>query len=1280
MEEWGKWLKEVKRFIGQRREGKEKSLAAIDARLVIPFEVRGRVFGALVDTGAAESFINGNLGAYLENLGVKKTEGSTMTVQLADSSVIRAEGKYYFKGSLGGFPVTWRWNLVSSLTADAIMGIDLLRVMNAVIDVKANKVTIGVQEAPMKGLHEGVALGSLQPLEGTQLEKLNSFLEEEMLLFTGIKGPTTKVEHRIRVKEGVEPVKQRYYPRNPAMQQVIDEEVDRMLLEDIIEPSCSAWSSPVVLVKKTSGKYRFCIDFRKVNQLTEADAYPLPFIQHILDKLRGAKYISTLDLKQGYWQIPLSKESRPLTSFTVPGRGLFQFKVMPFGLHSAGATFQRLLDSIIGPELEPRVFCYLDDIIIVSQTFNQHLGDLQEVFARLRANGLQLQPEKCMFCRSELKYLGHVINRRGIQTDPEKVEAVMNIPSPGNPRAVRSFLGMASWYRRFIPGFAQIAAPLNETLKKEVKFAWGERQETAFAALKNALTSAPILACPDFKVPFVIQTDASITGLGAVLTQVQEGEEKVIAYVSRTLNAAEKNYSVVELECLAVVWAINKLKGYLEGYQFTVVSDHRSLRWLRSLEKPSGRLARWMLELQHYNFEVLYRKGALNQVADALSRAKEDQVRGRPSRLAVLEQAAKGGSCKWYRRMLQKVRREPGKYKMFKSKQGQLFRCCNNTDSALTEELRSPWRMCVPTPRRTEVLKECHDEPAAGHLGVAKTIARVAQHYYWPGMYRDVKTYVRSCVTCQKYKVSTQAPLGKMLWSKVDGPWDVVSTDLIGPLTRSSSGNVYLLVFQDRFSKWVEVHPLRKATAKTVTNAFKAKILFRFGTPKVIISDNGPQYVSKMFQEMAAAYGITHRLTPPYTPQANPVERMNKVIGTILAQSSKENQKKWDEALPEMVFALNTSKHESTGFTPAMLNFGRELLPPQSVRAGADPEEFPEDAQHPAQYRQQLEKLHQVLKIARSNLAKAFTNQSHHYNLRRRPYQPQVGQSVFKKEHVLSDASKGFMAKLAPKFSGPYKISKLLSPVIVELQEIEGGRVIGRAHVKDVKPAHIANTPPQRGQGGRLQGYKRDNLQIDGQCDPKARLVTMAPVKLVRSRREARRINPWNPKAYVEATTTVKDVSSDIVVGVDEEMAARMQRLFEKSPKATRTESATTDGNNLYFSPELRTPERPVTPRTPSPMVTKQLEEWRANGEVEWWKATEGSSITPLPSVPIEGPTPGKTAVVRTTPPLEILCEVNPKKTKKRRPKNKMKVYIAGKDFIWMDRKDAIELGMLEKH
>ena len=826
------------------------------------------------------------------------------------------------------------------------------------------------------------------------------------------------------------------------MQAVIDTEVETMLQEGVIEPSSSAWSSPVVVVRKKDGKPRFCIDFRRVNDVTVKDAYPLPQVTATLDKLRGARYLTTLDLKSGYWQVPLSPDSRPITAFTVPGKGLFQFRVMPFGLHSAPATFQRLLDSVIGPALEPNVFVYLDDIVIVSRTFKEHLTLLADVFRRLREARLRLNPEKCYFCVNRLKYLGHVIDREGIRTDPDKVSAVEGWPEPQTVKQIRQFLGMASWYRRFIENFSTIAEPLTRLTKKNARWKWGTEEYDAFNRLKNALVSAPVLACPDFSRRFFLQTDASTSGLGAVLTQfLDDGGERVIAYASRTLSGAEKNYSATELECLAVVWGIRRMRSYLEGYAFTVITDHQSLKWLQKLEAPTGRLARWMFELQQFDYDIKYRRGTLNRVADALSRQPEVS-------------AIQPIRCRWYNRLCRAVRDDPTAHPDYRIHDDRLTRHILHSLNFNETPANTQWKICIPREQRKEIMHQYHDAPTAGHGGIAKTIARIASKYYWPGMLREIAAYVRGCQTCLAHKPLQQKPAGQMHATDVARPWEHVTTDLVGPLPRSRQGHTWLLMTQDRFSKWVELVPLRKATADAVTRAITDRVIMRHGKPEIVISDNGTQFKSTSMTARLRAFGIQHRTAPVRAPHCNPVERTNRTIKTMVAQYVGQDHRAWDEHIPALQFAYNTAPHDATGYTPAYLNCGRELALPSPL-----PEPRNDDEETPDDVHRRLEEAYEVVKV---NLARAFQRQEHHYNLRRRGWQPRVGDIVWKKQYQLSNKSQAINSKLAPKYIGPLEVRRKISPVIVDLRS-RRGKWCRHIHIQDLKPA-----PGKHQQDGEL--------------------------------------------------------------------------------------------------------------------------------------------------------------------------------------------------------------------
>ena len=344
--------------------------------------------------------------------------------------------------------------------------------------------------------------------------------------------------------------------------------MQKMLDEGIIQRSTSEWSSPVVMVRKSNGTYRFCVDYRKLNAVSKASAYPLPYMEIILRKLQRARYISTLDLSSAYHQIPMKKESKHLTAFTVPGLGLFEFNRMPYGVVGGPSVFQELIDKVIGSELEPYAFSYLDDVIIVTETFEEHLLWLRHVLKRIADAGLTINREKSEFCRSEVKYLGVLVNRDGLRPDPDKIAPIVNYPAPKNLKQLRQFLGMASWYRKFLENFATIAEPLTSLTKKGVRYTWSDTHQYAFEQIKALIASAPVLNRPSFEHQFIIHTDASDTGLGAVLTQNIDGDERVLTFASRTLSAAERNYSVTERECLAVLWAVQKFRSYVEGYKF----------------------------------------------------------------------------------------------------------------------------------------------------------------------------------------------------------------------------------------------------------------------------------------------------------------------------------------------------------------------------------------------------------------------------------------------------------------------------------------------------------------------------------------------------------------------------------------------------------------------------------------------------------------------------------------------------------------------------------------
>ena len=469
---------------------------------------------------------------------------------------------------------------------------------------------------------------TLLPEQSRQLDKL---IMNFGRIFSPFPGQTDVLFHHIHTEPGKK-VHIRPYRIPEARRVIAKKEVREMLRMGVIEPSTSEWSSPIVLVPKADGSMRLCNDFRGVNAISTFDAYPMPRVDELLERLGKAKFITTLDLTKGYWQVPVAPEDRPKTAFATP-EGLFQYVRMPFGLHGAAATFQRLMDAILRPHQEYAA-AYIDDVVIHSEDWDSHLLRLRAVLVSLEATGLTANPNKCCLGLSEAEYLGYTVGNGKIRPQAEKTRAIRDWPRPRTKRDVRAFLGITGYYRRFIPGYATIANPLTNLIKKNLpnQVEWKDETEEAFQLLKDGLCSDPVLQAPDFSQEFIVQVDASDTGLGAVLAQGEGEAEKPILFISRKLSDREQRYATVEKEALAIKWALDYLRYYLLGRRFALVTDHAPLTWMAGKRNNNNRIARWFLSLQPFSFHVIHRAGSRNGNADALSRRDQDGASGaRPS-------------------------------------------------------------------------------------------------------------------------------------------------------------------------------------------------------------------------------------------------------------------------------------------------------------------------------------------------------------------------------------------------------------------------------------------------------------------------------------------------------------------------------------------------------------------------------------------------------------------------------------------------------------------------
>uniref|UniRef100_L7LVQ9 RNA-directed DNA polymerase n=1 Tax=Rhipicephalus pulchellus TaxID=72859 RepID=L7LVQ9_RHIPC len=738
--------------------------------------------------------------------------------------------------------------------------------------------------------------------------------------------PPSRIQHRIDTACN-RPIRQKPYRVSPSERKVINEQVCDMLKKNVIQESCSPWAAPVILVKKKDGSWRFCVDYRRLNAITKKDVYPLPRIDDAIDCLSSASYFSSVDLRSGYWQIPMHKEDKEKTAFVTPD-GLFEFNVMPFGLCNAPATFERFMDNILRGLKWEVCMCYLDDVVIFGRTFREHNTRLDLVLDCLSKARLVLNSKKCHFGERQTLVLGHLVDKEGIRPDPAKTAAVEAFNQPRSVKELRSFLGLCSYFRRFIPGFANIAHPLTCLLQKGVRFEFTPECESAFCELKFRLTSHPILRHFDPMAPTEVHSDASAVGVGAVLVQRVDSKEHVVAYASRSLSNSERNYTVTEQECLAVVFAVQRFRSYLYGRSFTVVTDHHSLCWLVNLRDPSGRLARWTLRLQEYDFTVSYKSGRRHADADCLSRlplpTTDCDADNFDGYIASLEQGFPDKNT--FRTEQQKDSTLQQLLANGRNSSATRFCLC---DGLLYKKnysaTGSRYLLVVPKSLRVSILRAMHDDPTSGHLGATRTLYRLQERFYWPKMHQTTQHYVSSCDECQRRKRPTSTPPGRLHpVPPPRTPFEQVGIDLLGPFPRSSNGNRWIVVCADHLTRYCETAAIPSATARDVCLFMLRFVILRHGPPKVVISDRGRQFTADVVEEMLRLCASSFRHSTPYHPQTNGLtERTNRTLTNMLSMYVSSDHKNWDDVLPFITYAFNTAQHETTGYSPFSLLYAR---------------------------------------------------------------------------------------------------------------------------------------------------------------------------------------------------------------------------------------------------------------------------------------------------------------------------------------------------------------------
>lgn len=875
-------------------------------------------------------------------------------------------------------------------------------------------------------------------------------------------GRTDKVQHRIDTGDSP-PIKQA--PRRiPFAQQ---EEVEIMLRDmeqsGVIEESQSPWTSPVVLVKKKDGSTRFCVDYRRLNSVTKKDSYPLPRIDDTLDTLTGSKWFSTLDLKSGYWQVAVHPQDREKTAFST-GNGLWQFKVMPFGLCNAPATFERLMETVLRGMTWKTCLVYLDDVIILGKSFDDHLKNIREILQKMREAGLKLNSKKCCFLQKEVKYLGHVISENGVRTDPIKIDAVSRWPCPKDVHELRSFLGLCTYYRRFVRNFANIAKPLHRLTEDNRDFDWNDECDEAFQSLKKALCSAPILTFPVPGKTFILDTDASNFGIGAVLSQESEGREQVIAYFSKVLSKPEKNYCVTRRELLAVVKAVKHFHKYLYGQRFVLRTDHASLRWLFQFKNPEGQVARWLQQLQEYDFEIRHRKGEQHKNADTLSRrpccedchhCRRQELKNPPVASGCKRTVLRGPENWRVDVIAEEQNEDPNIGFIYNLKKADASRPVWSDLSGKSPEVKAYWAQwdslvmkdgllkrvwespdgrestfltVLPKKRVPEVLEAVHNGIGGGHFGVNKTLEKAKERFYWVNSRQDVEEWCRQCKDCASTKGPKTRTRGRMMQYLVGTPFERIAIDIAGPFPKSKAGNRYILVAMDYFSKWPEVYAIPNQEAVTIAEVLFQNWICRYGIPLELHSDQGRNFESEVFQNLCRLLGIAKTRTTPLHPQSDGmVERFNKTLGTYLKIVIDQQQSNWDTCIQPFLLAYRSAKHNSTGRTPAQLVFGRDLRLPVDITVGRpDAPESTDD--YLGHLRERLQVVHEE---ARQKLQLESDRMKTRYDIKANSDGFNIGDKVWL---FNPQRRKGRSPKLQRSWEGPYTIVTKLNDIVYRIQ------------------------------------------------------------------------------------------------------------------------------------------------------------------------------------------------------------------------------------------------------
>lgn len=824
--------------------------------------------------------------------------------------------------------------------------------------------------------------------------------------------PLTNLELELVMKPNHQPFF--YNPRRLSHneKEAVKEIINDLLSRNIIRPSDSQYGSPIVLVRKKNGKYRMAIDYRELNKMTERDHFPIPRIDEQIDSLRDKKYFTRLDLKDAFHHIKLKENSIPYTAF-VTFMGQYEWVRMPFGLSSGPSFFMRFIYSAFRHLLEEnKILMYLDDLLIATETVNENIEILKEVLATMVSNKLELRIEKCKFLLTEIDYLGYIIDHKGIRPNPANVSAITEYPVPRNFHELHSFLGLASYFRKFVKHFATISKPLYDLLKSKESFVWTDEHSHSFEMLKQILITQPVLAIYSPKLATELHCDASSHGYGSVLLQKQaDGKFHPVSYFSKRTTQAESRYHSFELEALAIVYSLERFRVYLQGIEFKIVTDCNSLKQTLERKEINQRILRWSLILRNYNFTLEHRGSNSLRHSDALSRQF--------SVLIITENS--------FERNLEILQDLDDQIKIIKDKlaekEDKFFELNNGL---VYRKVGNKLLFYVPKSMENNVIQANHEQ--IGHQGINKTVEYLSRVYWFPDMRAKIKTYITNCLKCITYSTIANRVEGQLKCpDKGNVPFNCIHIDHYGPLEKTQHRQKYIFEIIDAFTKFVKFYPVVSTGADEVIKHLKS--YFRtYSRPNIIVSDRGSAFMCEKFRQFLREHSIKHVAVATATPHANgQIERINRSLTPILSKLST-SVSSWDQILSEAEFSINNTVNRTTGQTPAKLLFGVNQL-------GTVRDNLREILKEEVDERNLDEtRSNAVSKIMQSN-----EYNTNYYNKRHKtPTKFELGDYVVIKNF---DVTPGLNKKLLPKYRGPYVVKAVLDNNRYVIKDPEGNQL-----------------------------------------------------------------------------------------------------------------------------------------------------------------------------------------------------------------------------------------------